>query len=53
MMPLPFARIALGECRARASMPPAFGVSTSSAPNARIDCRRSSDRLSGITSTIR
>ncbi|EXI68789.1 MAG: hypothetical protein AW07_04348 [Candidatus Accumulibacter sp. SK-11] len=35
------------------SMAPSRGVSTSSAPKARIVCRRSTLWFSGITSTIR
>ena len=35
------------------SMPPLCGVSTILAPNAAIVCRRSTERCSGITSTMR
>src|SRR5208283_2553460 len=51
MMPLPSARIFSAMSRAL-SMPPALDVNTISAPNARMVCRRSSERCSGITSTI-
>src|SRR6266536_547761 len=51
MMPLPSARIFSATSRA-VSIPPALGVSTISAPKARMVWRRSSERCSGITSTI-
>ena len=35
------------------SMPPSFGVSTICAPNAAMVWRRSTDRCSGMTSTMR
>ena len=50
--PLPSATIRSARSRAD-SMPPDLGVSTSSAPNARMVWRRSSDWFSGMISTMR